>query len=244
MFEQAVLRPEPVRSWAVTLGFAGELVLVGCVLAVPLIWPQLLPRAETTAWIFAPTPPPVAFKPAEVPRMRVIREWHPTGVSMYLPAATQPAIFDNPPVEEQGPGVIGGSDVTGPGDRLSFLDPVIRIAAPKPAAELTFASVAKPAPAPTRSVRVSGSVEAALLVHRVDPVYPPIAQKMRISGTVELAGVIGTDGRIRELRVTSGHPFLAQAALDAVRQWVYQPTLLSGAPVEVITTISVVFRLN
>ena len=67
---------------------------------------------------------------------------------------------------------------------------------------------------------------------------------MRIAGVVELAGVIGAEGRIRELQVTSGHPLLVQAALDAVRQWVYRPTLLSGRPVEVITTIRVVFRLN
>jgi protein TonB len=91
---------------------------------------------------------------------------------------------------------------------------------------------------------VGGPVQAARLVHRVDPAYPPLARQTRIAGTVELNGVIGTDGRIRELHVNSGHPFLAPAALEAVRQWVYQPTLLGGDPVEVITTITVVFRLN
>jgi protein TonB len=84
----------------------------------------------------------------------------------------------------------------------------------------------------------------AQLLHRVEPVYPPLARQTRISGTVELTGVVGTNGRIRELRVVSGHPFLAAAALEAVRQWVYEPTLLNGEPVEVIAPITVNFRLN
>jgi protein TonB len=67
---------------------------------------------------------------------------------------------------------------------------------------------------------------------------------MRVSGTVELVGVIATGGRIRELKLLSGNPLLAPAALEAVRQWVYEPTLLNGEPVELIATISVIFRLN
>lgn len=84
----------------------------------------------------------------------------------------------------------------------------------------------------------------ARLVHRVDPVYPAIARQARISGAVELTGVIGVDGHIRELRVVKGHPFLASAALEAVRQWVYEPTLLNGETVEVIAPITVNFLLN
>ena len=67
---------------------------------------------------------------------------------------------------------------------------------------------------------------------------------MRVSGVVELMGIIATDGRIRELKLLSGNPLLAPAALEAVRQWVYEPTLLNGEPVELIATISVIFRLN
>ena len=78
----------------------------------------------------------------------------------------------------------------------------------------------------------------------MEPVYPPLARAARISGAVELTGVIATDGRIRELRVVSGHPLLAKAALEAVRQWVYEPTVLNGEPVEVIAPITVHFQLN
>ena len=75
------------------------------------------------------------------------------------------------------------------------------------------------------------------------PVYPPLARQARISGTVRLEAVIAFNGAVQSLRVASGHPLLAQAALDAVRQWVYQPTLLNGEPVEVLTQIDVNFKL-
>jgi periplasmic protein TonB len=150
--------------------------------------------------------------------------------------------LDEPPPPE---GVVGG---TAAGDSDHGLNPAIdsitRPAAPKPVVEAAPTVPKLATKSPTPQIRVGGAVQAARLVHRVDPVYPAMARQMRIAGTVELAGVIGTDGRIRELRVTSGHPLLVQAALEAVRQWVYRPTLLGGQPVEVITTITVVFRLS
>jgi protein TonB len=75
-------------------------------------------------------------------------------------------------------------------------------------------------------------------------VYPPLARQTRISGTVRLHAIIGKDGSVQQLEVLSGHPLLVQAALDAVRQWRYRPTLLNGEPVEVDTTIDVIFSLN
>src|SRR5205809_1052971 len=74
---------------------------------------------------------------------------------------------------------------------------------------------------PVRIVKVS-QLDSARLRHRVDPIYPPIAIQTRTSGTVELRGVIGVDGRIRELKVLRGHPLLVKAALDAVSQWIYE----------------------
>jgi protein TonB len=71
-----------------------------------------------------------------------------------------------------------------------------------------------------------------------------LARNMRIQGTVELSSVIGVDGRLKELRVLSGHPLLAGAAIDAVKQWIYEPTYLNGDPVEVIAPITVTFKLN
>jgi protein TonB len=81
-------------------------------------------------------------------------------------------------------------------------------------------------------------------MNRIQPQYPPLARQARVSGTVKLHAIIAKDGTVQELQVISGHPLLIQAALDAVRQWRYRPTLLNTEPVEVDTTIDVIFTLN
>jgi protein TonB len=118
----------------------------------------------------------------------------------------------------------------------------------------TNAAVALPPPPSARAVshetptpkvvKLGGNVLEAKLVKRVMPVYPPLARQMRLSGTVRLEGIISRTGRVINLQVVSGHPMLAPAALDAVRQWVYSPTLLNGEPVEVIAPIEVHFTLS
>jgi protein TonB len=84
----------------------------------------------------------------------------------------------------------------------------------------------------------------AKLVKKVIPEYPALAKTARLSGVVHLLGVIAKDGTIQNLQLISGHPILAGAALAAVRQWAYQPTLLNGRPVEVIAPIDVNFTLG
>jgi periplasmic protein TonB len=83
-----------------------------------------------------------------------------------------------------------------------------------------------------------------LLLFKPIPVYPPIAVVTRAEGTVVLDAVISKSGSIENLRVISGPAMLRQSALDAVRQWRYRPYLLNGQPVEVETTVNVVFKLN
>jgi periplasmic protein TonB len=83
----------------------------------------------------------------------------------------------------------------------------------------------------------------AKLIRKVIPEYPRLAREARISGVVHLIGTIAKDGTIRDLRLVDGHPMLARAALEAVEQWVYEPTLLNGEPVEVIAPIEVSFTL-
>jgi protein TonB len=105
-------------------------------------------------------------------------------------------------------------------------------------------TAAPPPPRVTpKRVSVGGNVQAARLVNRVQPVYPPLARQTRISGTVKLHAIIGKNGAVEQLQVLSGHPLLVQSALDAVKQWRYQPTLLNGDPVEVDTEIDVIFSL-
>ena len=96
---------------------------------------------------------------------------------------------------------------------------------------------------PTR-IKLGGAVAAAALVDRVAPVYPPLARQTRVSGTVKLHAVVSKDGAVQQLEVLSGHPLLVPSALDAVRQWKYRPTLLNGEPVEVDTTIDVIYSLS
>ncbi len=93
-------------------------------------------------------------------------------------------------------------------------------------------------------VRQGGNVTAKMLKHKVQPEYPEEAKEKRIAGTVRLHAIIARDGSIAQVELISGHPLLAKSALDAVRQWQYRPTLLNGDPVEVDTTIDVIFSLN
>jgi protein TonB len=99
-------------------------------------------------------------------------------------------------------------------------------------------------PANTTPRKMSEGVMAAALIYKVQPVYPAIARIMHLSGTVRLRAIISTDGRIRELEVISGNPYLQAAAVAAVRQWRYRPTLLNGLPSEVETLITVNFILD
>jgi TonB family protein len=95
-----------------------------------------------------------------------------------------------------------------------------------------------------RQIALSGPQQMGRLISRVDPVYPAQAQAARISDTVRFNAIIDTDGRIRNLALVSGHPLMVPEAQTAVRQWVYEPTLLNGEPVEVVTTIDVNFSLR
>jgi len=243
MFEQAVLpsRPAGGRYWTAAAGFTAELLAVAFLLLAPLIWTDFLPRMSALTWISLPSPPPPIVK--EPPPAHV----QPThtqiiGRTLVLPTTipSTPLTIEDPPATETNAAVESG--VRGaPANVLSSLLDLVRPAPPEHHAQPAVSQPAKSAPAEPRRI---SALHPARLVRRVEPVYPPLARAARISGTVELTGVIATDGRIRELRVVSGHPFLAQAALDAVRQWIYEPTVLNGEPVEVMAPITVRFYLN
>jgi protein TonB len=110
--------------------------------------------------------------------------------------------------------------------------PPAQTAAPKP-----------PPPAPA-AIRVGGGVQSAKLIFGPKPAYPPLARTTRTQGAVKIQALIGRDGVIRNLQVISGPPLLIAAAIEAVQQWRYQPTLLNAEPVEVITEIDVNFTLS
>jgi periplasmic protein TonB len=98
--------------------------------------------------------------------------------------------------------------------------------------------------APPKKIAISSGVIAGLKIGGVNPTYPPIARAARISGTVVLQATISKQGTIQNLRVISGPPMLTQSALEAVKTWRYKPYDLNGEPVEVETTVNVVFNLG
>jgi len=97
--------------------------------------------------------------------------------------------------------------------------------------------------APTR-IKVGGNVQSAMIIRKTPPTYPQLAKSARVSGVVHLAAVISKDGTIQELHSLGGPALLIQAAMDAVKTWIYKPTMLNGEPVQVETTIDVNFTLN
>jgi periplasmic protein TonB len=121
-----------------------------------------------------------------------------------------------------------------------------------PSTTLSSFLVAPPPPPPPavkkeaapQRIKVGGNVQAAMVLKRVQPVYPQLAKSARVSGVVHLAAIIAKDGTIQELHSLGGPALLITAAMDAVKQWVYRPTLLNGEPVQVETTIDVNFTLN
>src|SRR5262249_8221141 len=107
-----------------------------------------------------------------------------------------------------------------------------------------------PAPAPVQMVRpvtpvrVGGDVKEPKVIRMVPPVYPRVAVIARVHGAVLLEATLTAQGTVEEIRVVSGHPLLHQAAIDAVKQWRYEPTLLNGEPVPVVFTVTVNFELS
>jgi len=138
-----------------------------------------------------------------------------------------------PPPVMSASGVVGGVPGGVPGGQMGGVIGGIISSTP----------MAVPKVATPQRVRVSQGVSQGLLIRKVQPTYPPLARQARIQGQVMLQALISKDGSIENLRLISGHPMLAPAALEAVKQWKYKPYMLNGEPVEVETTVQVNFTL-
>lgn len=111
----------------------------------------------------------------------------------------------------------------------------------------TAAPVAPVAPKemkPKAPVRVGGRVKEPRLLRRVDPVYPALARQLHLDGTVVIDAVLDEQGNVTEMRLVSGQALLVQAAMEAVRQWKYEPTYLNDQPVPIALNVTVIFKLN
>jgi len=213
------------RKWyTVPVSLLSHSVIIAMFVVLPILAAPYMPdvlasRLEYVAITVPPVPP--APRP-EVANAQPVE--NPNAAPLNAPdrIAPEPLVPFEPVAIEAN--VIGGAD---------NLD---RVLAPPPAV--------KP-PAPEQGpVRVGGAIRQPIKVGGADPVYPAIAQAARVQGIVIIEATIGADGHIINARILRSVPLLDQAALDAVRQWQYTPTMLNGVPVPVIMTVTVQFTLS
>ncbi len=214
-------------------------LILGVMILYPIIMMEALPQGQLTSVLVAPPPPPPPPPPpaAVLPVRRIKRD---ITMEDLMKAPTEipddiADIVDDEPVAVAA-GVVGGVEGGIPGGQIGgviggIIDP---FGAPPP----------PPKPVAPQRIRVGGNVQSAKLISKPSPIYPALAKMARIRGTVRLQAVVSRSGTIKDLQVLSGHPLLVKAALDAVQRWRYQPTLLNGNPVEVVTTIDVKFSLT
>jgi periplasmic protein TonB len=253
MFAQTFVEGTTKKTWTVMVAFIGQLILLTVAVILPMIYFDVLPKTTLQTMLIAPPPPPPPppppAAPAPVKIVKVIPRQFDAGKLM-APKAVPKEIAqikeeELPPAASAGVGVVGGvpGGVAGgtPGGVLGGIIGSVPTAAPPPPPP----PVKKDGPPPPpKRITIGGNVQQAKLVRQPKPVYPPLAKQARISGVVHLAAVISANGTIQDLKVISGHPLLIPSALEAVKQWVYQPTLLNGEPVEVQTQIDVNFTLS
>ncbi len=248
MFEQSLIQSRATtrNAWTVVISFFGQTILLAVLILIPMIYFEQLPASQLTSFIMAPPPPPPPPPPpaAPVQVVKVIPRQFDAGRLMApktIPKEIAMIKEDElpPPVSA---GVTGGIPGGVPGGSIGGviggIIGSVAVAPPPPPVKVEVKQ------APPQRIRVGGNVQQARLIKQPKPLYPPLARQARIQGTVRFTAIIGKDGTIQNLQLISGHPLLVQSAQDAVRQWVYQPTLLNGESVEVVTQIDVNFTLT
>lgn len=217
--------------------FIVQLIIVGFLFLIPLWFVDVLPVQSLATFLVAPPPPPPPPPPA-APTVKVERVSEVVNGSLRSPSKIPEKV--KMIKEEEAPpptsgGVIGGVEGGVPGGQVNgVLGSILT-------SNHTGPTVVA---APPKRIRVSTGISEGMLIHRVEPVYPTIAARARIQGTVQLRAVIAKDGSIENLQVIGGHPILQQAALDAVKQWRYKPYILNGEPLEVETIVIVNFHMS
>ena len=254
MFEQTFVDGvgKTNKTWTVLVSFVAQIIGIVVAIIIPLLFTDALPKTQLTSFLVAPPtpppppPPPPAAAPVKV--VKVIPRQFDAGKLMQPKAIPKDVAIIK---EEELPpsagvqGVVGGVPGGVPGGVAGgvlggIIGSVPSAAPPPPPPVKTEA----PKPVTPQRIRVGGNVQAALAIRAPKPAYPPLAKQARIQGVVRLNALIGKDGTIQNLSAASGHPLLVPAALEAVKQWLYKPTLLNGEPVEVATVIDVNFTLS
>ena len=234
-----MVEARPRNVWASIGSLVFQSLLLAAIIIIPLYRTEILPKMATVTMLYAPPPPPppAPSSATRVSTPRPVSTYKPSSIS--LPSPERQTQAASPTSEGVPGGVIGGvpGGVIGglPGGVLGGV-----LASNGSAPVLAKA----PGVTPVKRVRLAQRVVEANLIHDVPPTYPPEAGRARIQGTVVLLAVIGKDGSVEDVRVESGLPVLAQAAIDAVKQWRYKPYMLNGEPVEVDSRITINFTLS
>ena len=225
------------QGYTLPVSIAIHVVVLLAVVIVPLMTAETLPEPTSVVKAFfvepASAPPPPPPPPPPAPKAQV----QPRAVSTPQPVTenkfTAPIETPDEVRPEEGidlgveGGVPGGVEGGVPGGVVGGIVGGMPDAPPPPAA-----------------VRVGGQIKEPKKLKNVAPVYPDIAKQARVQGIVILECTISPQGKVTDVKVLRGIPLLDAAATEAVRQWVYSPTLLNGVPVPVIMTVTVNFKLS
>ena len=226
------------KRWVQASSFFVQTIILAILVMIPLWFTDVLPVQQLATFLVAPPPPPPPPPPA-APTVKVAKITEVVNGQLRTPSKIPQKV--QMIKEEQAPpsmaGVIGGVEGGVPGGQVNGV-----LGALLPTTHSSGAGVAAP-PVPKR-IRVSTGISEGMLERKVEPVYPAIASRAHIQGTVQLRAIISKNGTIENLQLVSGHPLLVQAAMDAVKQWRYRPYVLNGEPLEVETVVNVNFHIG
>ncbi|MBZ5655224.1 MAG: TonB family protein [Acidobacteriia bacterium] len=243
MFEDSLIESgnklKTKRGMTTVLSFALQMFLLGILILIPLIYTDALPKQQLMTFLVAPPPPPPPPPPPAAAVVKVVRQIQSELINGQLrtptkiPEKIQMIKEEDAPPPMMGSGVVGGVPGGVPGGSMGGV-----------IGGIIGSTAAVPKIATPQRVRVSSGVSTGLLIKKVTPNYPPLARQARIQGQVVLQAEISKEGTIQNLQLISGHPMLAPAAIEAVKQWRYKPYLLNGEPVAVETQVMVNFSLS
>src|SRR5437868_1382649 len=244
MFEDSLIesggRLRTKRGATTLVSFLLQVALVGILVVLPLVFTEALPKQQLMTFLVAPPPPPPPPPPPAAVPIKAVKVVQTDIINGQLRTPTKIPKEVKMIKEEEAPpvmasaGVVGGVPGGVPGGQMGGVIGGIISSTP----------VAVPKVAAPQRVRVSQGVSQGLLIRKVQPAYPPLARQARIQGSVVLQAEISKDGAIQNLQLISGHPMLAPAAIEAVKQWRYKPYYLNGEPVAVETQVQVNFTLS
>ena len=232
-----LIERRPQNPWAAIGSLAFLSVLLLALIIIPLLRTDPLPKSETLTMLYLQPPSAAGNNATKLQAPKLASTYIPASTGISAPVhkaqkAPPPPVGTAGGVEGGVPGgIVGGV----PGGALSEMlnsAPSLPVLAKSPV------------PTPVKRMRVASRVAEANLVYDVAPQYPPEAGRARIEGTVVLMAVIGKDGTVKDVRIENGLPILAQAAIDAVKQWRYKPYMIEGEPVEVDSRITINFTLS